>query len=131
MVKILAVALGGALGSVLRYWMSTSVQAAMQNRIGINFPIGTLTVNAVGSLLIGLAFMIIQSRFSGNELLKGLVIVGLLGGFTTFSAFSFETLGLLQTELWGKALLNIIFSVLLCLVAALAGMELGRWALSN
>lgn len=120
--KFLLIALGGALGSVVRFWLSTSIQT----RFPTNFPLGTLSVNAIGSLLIGVLFVVVQERFHGNEILRGMIIVGLLGGFTTFSAFSLETLQLVQIGLWNKALLNIISSVLVCILAAWAGIGIGR-----
>ncbi len=122
--NILAIAFGGAIGSVLRVWASTSIY----NRFPSNFPWGTISVNAVGSLLIGLLFVIIQQRFHDNEVLRALVIVGMLGGFTTFSTFSLETLLLVQSGFWAKALLNILGSVLVCVFSAFVGMEIGRWA---
>ncbi len=124
--KFLAIALGGAAGSVLRCWMSTSIQ----HRFASNFPIGTLSVNALGSLLIGLVFVLAQHRLHGNEIFRGLVMIGLLGGFTTFSTFSLETLQLLQTGFWSKALLNIISSVLVCILCAFSGMQFGRWVVN-
>ena len=118
----LAVAVGGAIGSVLRYWITSSIQY----RTSTNFPLGTLTVNIIGSLLIGLFFVIIYQKLEENELLRNLIMIGLLGGFTTFSAFSIETLNLLQSGFWFKALLNIILSVSICILSAYAGIVLGR-----
>ena len=122
--KILVIALGGALGSVLRVWVSTSVY----NRFPSNFPWGTISVNAIGSFLIGLMFIVIQQRFNDSEVLRGFIIIGLLGGFTTFSTFSLETLLLLETGFWAKAMINIIGSVLICIFSAFVGMGIGRWA---
>jgi CrcB protein len=122
--KVLAIALGGALGSVLRVWLSTSVY----NRYPSNFPWGTISVNAIGSFLIGLLFIVIQQRFDDNEILRGFIIVGMLGGFTTFSTFSLETLLLLETGFWVKALANILASVSICVFSAFVGMGIGRWA---
>ena len=122
--KLIAIALGGAAGSVLRFWLSTVIQT----RFAANFPLGTLSVNAIGALLIGLLLVIIQQRFQGNEILRGLIIIGFLGGFTTFSTFSLETLQLLHSGFWHKALLNIVSSILVCLLAAWVGMAVGRLA---
>ncbi len=122
--KLIAIAFGGAVGSVLRFWLSTVIQT----RFTTNFPWGTLSVNAIGSFLIGMLLVIIQQRFAGNEILRGMIIIGLLGGFTTFSTFSLETIQLLQSGFWNKALLNIISSIVVCLVATLVGMGIGRMA---
>ncbi|MBX2869708.1 MAG: fluoride efflux transporter CrcB [Acidiferrobacterales bacterium] len=126
--QLLYIALGGAVGSVCRFIVSS----AMMHRYGYNagFPIGTLTVNAVGSFCIGLSFLMIQHHVAGQaaqDQLRSFVIVGLLGGFTTFSAFSLETLQLLESGLWSKALLNIILSLLVCIIAAAAGMAVARF----
>ena len=103
-----------------------SLSLYVSNRVADSFPFGTLSVNALGSLLIGFAYALLLERPLGGELLRLFLIVGLLGGFTTFSAFSLETLDLLQGGLWGRALLNIIASVSLCVFAAFAGMGLAR-----
>ncbi len=129
MMKLIAIALGGALGSLGRYLVVQAVGQRLSVSL-MSFPIGTLLVNAVGSFMIGLIFVLLQDRFAGQqtqEILRSFVIVGLLGGFTTFSAFSLETLQLLQYGLWGKAMLNIIGSLTICILAAFAGMALGRW----
>ena len=123
----LAVAVGGAMGSVLRYWITSSIHT----RFNIYFPMGTLVVNVIGSLLIGLFFTILYQKLNGNELIKSLVMVGLLGGFTTFSAFSIETFNLIHSGFWFKALLNIILSVSLCIFSAFLGIMLGRLLLNN
>ena len=124
-----AVAIGGAVGSVLRYGMGLLVHNRLSGIGGVSgSTLGTLLVNVIGSFLIGFLFVLLQQRFSGQipELLRGLLLVGLLGGFTTFSAFSLETLQLMQIGLWSKAMLNIILSVAACLFAVFAGAGLGR-----
>jgi len=124
-----AVAIGGAVGSVLRYGMGLLVHNRLSGIGGVSgSTLGTLLVNVIGSFLIGFLFVLLQQRFSGQipELLRGLLLVGLLGGFTTFSAFSLETLQLMQIGLWSKAMLNIILSVATCLFAVFAGAGLGR-----
>ena len=118
----LLIALGGAFGSVLRVWLSSTVQY----RLHWGFPIGTMSVNILGSLLAGFCYAIFYQRFAGNEFLRAFIIFGILGGFTTFSAFSLETVNLIHSGFWLKALLNIIVSVLTCVVAAAAGLQIGR-----
>lgn len=122
MLKILVVALGGAFGSIIRYGLSNAVQS----RTFSAFPYGTLMVNLVGCFLIGLAVVLIQQRFQGNEVLRLLIVVGVLGGFTTFSSFSMETLQLLQSGYFSRAMLNIMGSVFGCLLLAFLGMQFGR-----
>ena len=123
----LAIAFGEAVGSVLRFWLSTTIQG----RIPINLPLGTFAVNAAGSLLIGLFYVVILQRFHGNEILRVMLIVGLLGGFTTFSTFSLETLQLFQYGFWSKAIIIIIGSFFVCTLFAYIGIALGRWTTSN
>ncbi len=124
----LAVALGGAFGSVARYWLSTSLNKQALASQWHWLPLGTLSVNVIGSFLIGVAWAYMQLR-NQNELFRLLVMVGLLGGFTTFSTFSLETLQLLNTGEWVRAGLNVLFSVVTCLAAAAMGMALGRFIL--
>jgi CrcB protein len=123
MLRILLIALGGAVGSVLRYWLSTSVYAV----VGRDFPYGTLAVNVVGSFLMGYLAMFFLERFvevAGE--MRSLLLIGLLGGFTTFSAFSIETLALFENGEVLRAGLNIALSIILCLTAVWAGAKLGR-----
>ena len=128
--QMIAVAVGGAIGSVMRYLIASAVNQRVQGASLVPvFPLGTFLVNTIGCFLIGLIFILLQQRFAAHgayDLLRGLVIIGILGGFTTFSTFSLETLQLIQFGLWGKAMLNIILSVVTCLVAVMAGMGAGR-----
>lgn len=113
------VALGGAFGAAARYgivhWMST--------RWGMAFPWGTLAVNVTGSLAIGLLAALLATRAT-DPALRLLLITGLLGGYTTFSAFSFETLALITAERWAAAAGYIAASVLLGLLASALGLAL-------
>ena len=122
MQQLLAIAIGGAVGAVLRFTVSTGVHRVM----GKDFPYGTLTVNVLGSLLMGFFFiMLVERQISSIELRSGLLF-GVLGAFTTFSSFSFETLALLESGDWGKALINVLMSVTLCLLATWVGLGIGR-----
>lgn len=123
MQQIFLVALGGALGSVARYLVSTQSYRIL----GSHFPYGTLVVNAIGSFLIGLAFTLILERFmESSQVLRSLLAIGFLGGFTTFSAFSFETMQLLEAGKLSVALMNIFVSLGLCLILTWVGIILGR-----
>ncbi len=119
---LLMIALGGALGAVSRYGVSNGVHYFL----GRGFPYGTLLVNVSGSLLMGYFSVLLLQRLSDGSALRALILVGLLGAFTTFSTFSLETLQLLEQGNVIKALLNVFFSVGLCLMAVYMGMILGR-----
>ncbi|OGF17959.1 MAG: hypothetical protein A2W00_12565 [Candidatus Eisenbacteria bacterium RBG_16_71_46] len=121
MKSLLAVALGGALGSALRWWLSGLVQ----DWTGSVFPWGTFAVNALGSLLIGFVAALAFERALVSPLVRVFVIVGVLGGFTTFSAFSYETVSLLREGQWFAALGYAGGSLVIGVVGALAGLALG------
>jgi CrcB protein len=122
MTQLLAIASGGAIGALLRYWTSTAVHA----RLGMGFPYGTLTVNLLGSLLIGFLYIWLLERMSAGPALRAFLMIGLLGAFTTFSTFSMETLNLLESGQPGRALVNILLSVTLCIGAAGLGVLAAR-----
>ena len=117
-----AVAVGGALGAVSRYSFGLVALALIGNR----FPWATLGVNVVGSFLIGLAAVLIGDRIVDGELWRPLIIVGFLGAFTTFSAFSLDTLLLLQQGNYNTASAYILGSVTLCLGGTVSGMQLAK-----
>jgi CrcB protein len=118
------VGLGGFLGSVLRYGVSGLVQRL--GPAGGAFPLGTLGVNALGSFLIGLLGGLADSRGLFGPGARLLIFLGLLGGFTTFSSFSYETLQLLKDGQWHLAGLNVAGQLLLGLGAVWLGWGLGR-----
>lgn len=122
MQHVIAIGVGGAVGSVLRYWLSTAVYTAA----GRGFPYGTLAVNVVGCLVMGLLFVVFMDRLTEAAVWRAGLLTGVLGGFTTFSAFSIETFGLLEQGEPLKALTNIVLSVALCLGAAWLGVLFGR-----
>lgn len=120
--QVLAIAAGGAIGSVLRYWASLGTH----HLLGRGFPYGTLTVNVLGSLAIGLLYVLLIERSSLGIEWRAALITGFLGGFTTFSAFSFETLMLVEQAEHLKAAMNIALSLVLCLGGAWLGIYAGR-----
>lgn len=122
MLQVIAIAGGGAVGALLRFWVSTGVYQLF----GRGFPWGTLAVNVIGSFLMGLLFVLFLERSMVSGELRGAVLVGLLGAFTTFSTFSIETLALIEQADYLKALLNALLSVVVCILACWAGLVLGR-----
>jgi CrcB protein len=125
MITYLWIAIGGALGSVGRFWLSGLVA----NRFGETFPWGTIIVNVTGSFVIGIigalaspeGRMDSQSRAFATQFL----MIGVCGGYTTFSSFSWQTLRLLQDREWLYAGGNVILSVTLCMIAVWLGYALG------
>lgn len=117
MTKLLLVFVGGGLGAVSRFLVTT----ALAGKLG-NFPLGTLAANLIGSLLMGLVVGILAGRADSVRLF---VAVGFLGGFTTFSSFSAETLALIQNGQLFAAAVNVIVSVAAGLVACAIGLRLG------
>lgn len=114
--RVLLVGLGGAVGSVLRFWLGAAVQGGRGG-----FPRGTLAVNVLGCLAIGALAQLSESRNLLTPELRALLMIGLLGGFTTFSAFANETVDALRGGSTALALLNVALSVVLCLGAVLLG----------
>jgi CrcB protein len=119
MLAYLWVAIGGALGSVTRFWMSGTIAS----RFGETFPVGTLVINVLGSLLIGFAAGL--NAPDGRSLIspaaRQFVMIGFCGGYTTFSSFSLQTLKLMQDRQWLYAGGNILLSVTLCLIGVWLG----------
>src|SRR5687767_7133444 len=121
MKTLLVIAGAGAVGSVARHLIGVAVQRAS----AVAFPLGTLAVNVAGSLLIGL----FAGHFMNDEtrpLLKAALMVGFCGGFTTFSAFSLETIALMSAGAYTKAVGYIGASIAPCLLATAAGYAIAR-----
>jgi len=119
MMLYLLVGLGGALGSMARFWLS----GVIATRIGETFPWGTLVINVAGSFVIGFFATLTgpEGRVFATSETRQFVMVGLCGGFTTFSAFSLQTLSLAREGQWLQAGGNIAGSVVTCLVAVWLG----------
>ena len=118
----LLIALGGAAGSLLRY----AVGGAVQNTSASGFPIGTMFVNVSGCFLIGILVRLFMNMQLTPDL-RALLIVGFCGGFTTFSTFSAETLGLIEGGEYARATTYVALSVGLCVLATLTGMTAMRF----
>ncbi|WP_396221926.1 fluoride efflux transporter CrcB [Gemmatimonas sp.] len=122
MPMLLAVAAGGATGSVARYVLGTLLL-----RVGSGFPVSTLLINVSGSFLIGLLARLFDAP-DQNQVLRAALTVGICGGFTTFSTFSAETVTLLQQGKAGRAALYVTVSLVLGVLATFAGLAVGRTA---
>lgn len=122
MSQLVAIAAGGALGALLRFWVASGVAAWL----GRGFPYGTLLVNVSGSFAIGVLYILLLERADVGAVWRLFLMTGLLGAFTTFSTFSLETLVLIESGEYLKAGVNVLLSVMLCLAAAYAGILLGR-----
>ena len=120
--QTIAIAAGGALGALLRYWVSHGVYAVL----GRGFPYGTLAVNVLGSLAMGYLFIVMTERTALGAEWRAFALIGLLGAFTTFSTFSIETFNLIEQADYLKAGLNMVISVAACLFAAWIGVMIGR-----
>jgi CrcB protein len=120
--QIIFLAIAGALGALSRYGLSGLIQRLS----GAGFPYGTLVVNVLGSLVIGFVMQIGLNTDIIPRMLRVTITIGFLGAFTTFSTFSYETVGYLQDGAWVLASLNIISNLGLCLLSTIIGMALGR-----
>ena len=126
MINILLVMLGGAFGSVARYGLGVGAKSLWPDHI---WPIGTFTANIVGGLLMGLLMGLLLGPLKGmfdTERARLLLGVGVLGGFTTFSSFSLETVQMLERRAYGLAAGYVTLSVILSIAAVMAGLFLIR-----
>lgn len=117
----LAVAVGGAVGAVLRFGIFTVLQHAVAKTV---LPIGVLSANVLGSFLLGWCFMLVQHKGLTNEALKLGLTVGLLGALTTFSTFALDNVSMLLAGDYVKAACNILLNVLLCVGAVFVAIML-------
>ncbi|MBO1520178.1 fluoride efflux transporter CrcB [Oceanisphaera pacifica] len=120
MQNLLIIALGGALGAVLRF----GITDIMARALGRTFPYGTLTVNVLGSLIMGSVFVLVQQQVLHENSWRPFLMVGMLGALTTFSSFSLDSLLLLEQGQWLKAMLNVCLNVVCCIMVTYLGMQL-------
>ena len=120
--RILSVGLGGFVGAVGRYWLSGIAQ-----QFGGRFPLGTLTVNLLGSFLLGLLATLFLEKVLVSQEMRLFLLIGVLGAFTTYSTFSYETLQLVRSDAWLMAGLNVLANVVGTLVAVWAGFTLAKF----
>lgn len=119
---LLSIALGGAVGALSRHFLA----ARVGHIFGLGFPYGTLVVNVLGSFIMGLLIITLALRFNLSQEWRGFIVVGVLGGFTTFSTFSLETALLIERNEMMQAALYVGSSVLFSIAALFIGMWLGR-----
>ncbi len=125
MLPYLYVTLGSALGGLLRFALTRATVG-----LSTTLPVGTILINILGSFIIGYfgTLTLHGTRYEASENLRLFVMVGICGGFTTFSSFSLQTLDLLRSGAWTRALLNVLLSVVLCIAAVAAGHLLAQHA---
>ncbi|HEY6953329.1 MAG TPA: fluoride efflux transporter CrcB [Bacteroidota bacterium] len=122
MTDYVLVFVGGGLGAAARY----GLQGLVYQKTGTGFPYGTLAVNILGCFLIGLLTSSMEERFLVQPSIRLFLTIGILGGFTTFSSFSFETISLIRDGEVLFALANALGSLLLCLLCTWIGFQLGK-----
>ena len=120
--RFLLVCLGGAVGTGARYL----VQGWALGLLGPQFPYGTLTVNVLGSMLLGVIMQLGVTTDLLSPTARVTLATGVMGGFTTYSTFNYETLRYCQEGAWSRALLNVVATLLLCALAGVAGLALAR-----
>ena len=127
MERFLFICLGGAIGTGLRY-LTSSLAVRW---LGVDFPYGTLIVNVVGSFLIGLIQQVGVTSLLIPETTRLFLTVGIMGGLTTYSSFSYETLRLAQIGAWGQAWINVLVTTAVCLGVCFLGIVVGRMIVEN
>lgn len=124
--RLLLIALGGAIGTVLRY--VTSLVAVRW--LGADFPYGTLIVNVTGAFAIGVVQQVGTEALLLSDDLRLFITTGMLGGFTTYSTFSYETVRLVEANAWHQAWINVVVTTTVCLGLCFLGIAVGRLLLT-
>jgi fluoride exporter len=122
MQKTILIALAGLVGTLLRYWLS----GVVARQYGETFPWGTMAVNLIGCFVTGAVFYLTEERFLINPAVRTVILIGLLGGFTTFSSYGLQTFTLLRDGEFGLAALNIVTSNVFGLLMVWAGYTLSK-----
>ena len=122
MLKYVMVGVGGALGSILRFWLGSYIG----NRMGTRFPYETFVINVTGSFLMGFVFALLTAKTDWSPNWRYLVPIGFIGGYTTFSSFEYETLRTIQDGQIGLGILYVGLSLMLGLFAVWGGVMAGR-----
>ena len=120
--NIVLVTLGGAIGALLRYLIMYTLSFSW-----MSFPYGTLLINVIGSFAIGFLAFWLANHYCHNQSISIFLIVGVLGAFTTFSTFSLDTLHLFIEQRYIAAFIYVLFSVILCIMAAFLGMLFSKY----
>jgi len=120
--RFLLICLGGAVGTGARF----AVQSLAATVLGTAFPYGTLAVNALGSFLIGAVMCVSMATELIDPTLRLVLTTGFLGGFTTYSAFNYETIALVENGALGRAIANVVVTLLACLASGFAGNTVAR-----
>ncbi len=120
--QLLLIFVGGGLGSITRFMLGKSIQEQFLR----NFPFGTLGVNILASLILGLLIGMFEAKMLTNPNYRTFLAVGFCGGFSTFSTFSNDTLQLIQNNRLSEALLNVLLNVVLCILATFGGLTLAK-----
>src|SRR5262245_3340556 len=121
MARFLLICLGAAVGTGARYLFSTAMKRAFGN-----FPFGTLGVNVIGSFLASVVLVLALEKSALSEDLRLILVTGVLGGFTTYSSFNYETLHLAQSGAMSLAIANVLVTLVTCMLAGIAGIWLAR-----
>jgi CrcB protein len=124
------VTVGSALGGLLRFIIG---KLAIPFDLSVGFPFGTVLINVIGSFIIGYfgTLTLHSGKYPVSENMRLFVMVGVCGGFTTFSSFSLQTFDLARSGAWGRALVNVVLSVALCLAAVAAGHRVAQHSVQD